>query len=127
MAFVVAIDGPAGSGKGTITKLVAQKLNLVNVDTGAMYRSVALKAIRNKIESNEIDKIEKMLENIDIQIKRQDDNQIIFLDGEDVTKQIRMPEVDSCVAKYAALACVRNKVTPLQRKIGETREYNNGR
>ena len=120
MSFVVAIDGPAGSGKGTITKLVAQKLNLVNIDTGAMYRCVALKAIRNKIDSTQIDKVEKMLEDIDIQIKREDDNQIIYLDGENVTKQIRMPDVDSCVAKFAALACVRNKVTPLQRKMGET-------
>ena len=120
MSFVVAIDGPAGSGKGTITKLVAQRLNLVNIDTGAMYRCVALKAIRNKIDSTQIDKVEKMLEDIDIQIKREDDNQIIYLDGENVTKQIRMPDVDSCVAKFAALACVRNKVTPLQRKMGET-------
>lgn len=122
MSFVVAIDGPAGSGKGTITKLVAKKLNLVNVDTGAMYRCVALKALRNDIDSTEIKKIEELLSDITIEIKREGENQIIFLDGEDVSNQIRTPEVDACVAKFAALACVRNKVTPLQRKMGEMQD-----
>lgn len=119
MSFVVAIDGPAGSGKGTITKLVAQKLKLINIDTGAMYRCVALKALNMGISINEIEKIEKMLENIKIEIKRDGEKQIIFLDGIDVSKEIRMPQVDEIVAKYAALACVRNKMTPIQRKMGE--------
>lgn len=122
MSFVVAIDGPAGSGKGTITKLVAKKLNLVNVDTGAMYRCVALKAMRNHIDSTEIKKIEELLEDITIEIKREGEKQKIFLDREDVSYQIRTPEVDACVAKFAALACVRNKVTPLQRKMGEMQD-----
>lgn len=127
MSFIVAIDGPAGSGKGTITKLVAQKMNLVNVDTGAMYRCVALKCIRNNIDSTQIEEIEKMLENINIEIRREGDNQIIFLDGEDVSRQIRMPHVDKCVAKFAAIACVRNKMTPLQRKMTQIRRYYYGR
>lgn len=122
MSFIVAIDGPAGSGKGTITKLVAKKLNLVNVDTGAMYRCVALKSLRNHINSTEIKKIEELLKDITIEIKREGENQTVFLDGEDVSNQIRMPEVDACVAKFAALACVRNKVTPLQRKMGEMQD-----
>ena len=120
MSFIVAIDGPAGSGKGTVTKLIAQKLGLVNVDTGAMYRCVALKAVKNKIDSTEIEKIEEMLKDIKIEIKREGENQIIFLDGENVSEQIRTPEIDGCVAKFAALPCVRNKVTPLQRKMGDT-------
>ncbi|MCI8443608.1 MAG: (d)CMP kinase [Clostridia bacterium] len=95
-------------------------MNLVNVDTGAMYRCVALKALRNEIGITEVQKLEEMLEEIVIEIKREGDNQIIFLDGENVSTQIRTSEVDNCVAKFAALACVRNKVTPLQRKIGET-------
>lgn len=122
MAFVVAIDGPAGSGKGTITKLVAEKTGLVNIDTGAMYRCVALKSLKNKIQSEEIEKVEKLLEDIEIEIKREGKNQIIFLDGENVSREIRTPEIDACVARFAALACVRNKVTPMQRKMGETQE-----
>lgn len=122
MSFVVAIDGPAGSGKGTITKLVAKKTGLINVDTGAMYRCVALKALRNQIDSTETEKIEELLKGITIELKREKENQKVFLDGEDVSNQIRTPEVDACVAKFAALACVRNKVTPLQRKMGEMQE-----
>lgn len=119
MSFVVAIDGPAGSGKGTITKLVADKLGLVNIDTGAMYRCVALKALKNNVSENEIEKIEKLLNNISIDMKREKGKLIVLLDGEDVSEEIRTPKVDSCVAKYAAIACVRNKVAPLQRKMGE--------
>lgn len=122
MGFVVAIDGPAGSGKGTVTKIVGEKLGLVYIDTGAMYRCVALKALRNKINSTEIEKIEEFLKDIKIEIKREGQTQIIFLDGEDVSNQIRTTMVDDCVAKFAALACVRNKVTPLQRKMGETQD-----
>lgn len=119
MGFVVAIDGPAGSGKGTITKQIAQRLNLVNVDTGAMYRCVTLKAIRSQIDSSELEKVEKMLDETNIEIERDGEIQTFLLDGENVSNQIRTPEVDSQVAKFAALACVRNKMTPLQRKMGE--------
>ena len=120
MAFVVAIDGPAGSGKGTVTKLVASRLGLVNIDTGAMYRCVALKALRNNINETQIEKVEEILNNISIDMKKVDEKQIVLLDGEDVTEEIRTPKVDDCVAKFAALAVVRNKVTPLQRKMGQT-------
>ena len=86
MSFVVAIDGPAGSGKGTITKLVGEKLGLVVIDTGAMYRCVALKAIKNNVKPNEVDKIKKLLENISIELERKDGKQIAILDGIDVSK-----------------------------------------
>ena len=66
MSFIVAIDGPAGSGKGTITKLVGKKMNLENIDTGAMYRCVSLDMIRKNIKLNEIDKIESLLKTINI-------------------------------------------------------------
>ena len=119
MGFIVAIDGPAGSGKGTVTKIISEKLGLINIDTGAMYRCVALQALKNNIKDTEIEKVEKMLENIDIKFKREDGNVKTFLNGEDVSKQIRTPEVDDVVAKFAALKQVREKVTPLQQKMGE--------
>lgn len=119
MGFIVAIDGPAGTGKGTVTKIISERLGLINIDTGAMYRCVALQALKNNIKDTEIEKVEKMLENIDIKFKREDGNVKTFLNGEDVSKQIRTPEVDDVVAKFAALKQVREKVTPLQQKMGE--------
>ena len=119
MSFIVAIDGPAGSGKGTITKLVAKKLNLINIDTGAMYRCVALEALKNGIDSTEVGKIEKMMKDISIQLKRQEDKQVVLLNNQDVSEEIRSVEVDNCVAKFAAIKCVRDKMTPLQRKMRE--------
>jgi len=119
MAFVVAIDGPAGTGKGTITKIIAEKENLINIDTGAMYRCVALECIEKNISSKDEEKIKEVLENIDIQLKNINGVQKVFLNGKDVSEKIRTPEVDSEVAVFAALKIVRDKVTPLQRKMGE--------
>ena len=119
MGIVVAIDGPAGSGKGTITKLVSERLGLVNFDTGAMYRCVALECLNKNIKPEELEKIAEVLENIDIQLKREDGNQIILLNGENVSKEIRTERIDENVAKYAAIKIVREKVTPIQQKMGE--------
>ena len=120
MRFIVAIDGPAGSGKGTITKLIAEKRNLVSIDTGAMYRCVALDCLNNEIESTNLDGIEKVLEKIQIELKKINGEQKVFLNGKDVSREIREPKVDDVVAKYAAIKQIRDKVTPMQRKMGET-------
>ena len=117
MPYVVAIDGPAGTGKGTVTKIIAERLKLIYIDTGAMYRAVCVKALRNNIEPEETEKIEKVLKDISIKINKKDGKQQVLLDGEDVTEEIRTPLVDSYVAKFAAIKEVREKMTPLQRKM----------
>ena len=117
MSFVVAIDGPAGTGKGTVTKIIAERLNLIYIDTGAMYRAVALKALKNNIQPEEIEKIEEILKDISIKLNKVDGKQQVLLDGEDVTEEIRTPKVDGVVAKFAAVKQVREKMTPLQREM----------
>ena len=117
MSFVVAIDGPAGTGKGTVTKIIAEKMNLIYIDTGAMYRAVCVKALRNNIKPEETEKLKKILQNISIKINKKDGKQQVLLDGEDVTEEIRTPLVDSYVAKFAAIKQVREKMTPLQREM----------
>ena len=119
MAFIVAIDGPAGTGKGTVTKIIAEDLGLMNIETGIMYRCVALEALRKKVEPVECEELLRILENIDIQLTKQEQIQKVWLNGEEVSKAIKMPEIDQCVAQYASLKCVRDKMTPLQRKMGE--------
>ena len=85
MSFIVAIDGPAGTGKGTVTEILAKKMNLVNIDTGATYRCVALAMLNENIKLEELDKIKELLKNINIELKNENGKQFVFLNGEDVT------------------------------------------
>lgn len=120
MAFIVAIDGPAGSGKGTITKLVGEKLNLVNVDTGAMYRCVSLYMLRNNIELTDLDSIKDLLGKIKIEQKRINDTDRFFLDGEDVSDKIREKDVNQIVSQVSHIPIVREAMVKLQREYGKT-------
>ena len=119
MAFIVAIDGPAGSGKGTITKLVGKRLNLVNIDTGAMYRCASLYMIRNNIHLDEIDKINEMLKKIEIKQEKINDIDKFYLNGEDVSDKIREKDVNSIVSQVSHIPIVRQRMVELQRKMGK--------
>ena len=112
--MIIAIDGPAGSGKGTLAKALAKKFNLVNIDTGATYRCVALKVLRNHISIEDEDKIIEISSNIDIDL-REDGS--VFLDHEDVTKEIRSREVTQIVSPISSIKEVRENLVEIQRKI----------
>lgn len=121
MSFIVAIDGPAGSGKGTITELVCKKLNLINISTGAAYRSVALEVLKNNISSDDANKIIDLLDKIDIEFKKENDKDLVFLNGEDVTKRIRQKDVTSIVSKVSSIKEVRVKLNELFKKIAKNK------
>jgi len=114
--IIIAIDGPAGSGKGTLAKALAEKFNLVNIDTGATYRCVALKTLRNNISLQETDKIIDLSKNINIELKQ---DGTVLLDGENVTKEIRSKAVTNIVSPISSIVEVRKNMVEIQRKIAK--------
>ena len=117
--MIVAIDGPAGTGKGTVAKLISERLDFVYIDTGAMYRCITLKMIRESISLNEEEKIKDLLERTKITFKNLSDKQHVYLDGEDVSDLIRKPNVNELVSPVSAIKIIRIKMVELQRKLGE--------
>lgn len=115
MGFCVAIDGPAGAGKSTIAKKLAKELEFIYVDTGAMYRTIALYLIRNNISPEDEDKVKSALENIDVKLDYIDGAQQVFLNGENVSGLIRTEEVGFVTSTASKLAPVREKLLSLQR------------
>lgn len=114
----IAIDGPAGAGKSTIAKLVAKNKGYIYVDTGAMYRAMALFMIRNNIKPDENDKIESACENVDISIKYEDGVQVVVLNGENVNGLIRTDQVSNMASAVSVNGKVREKLVSLQQKLG---------
>ena len=119
MSFIVAIDGPAGSGKGTVTKQVAQEMGLTNIDTGATYRCVALAVIENNVLLEEKSKIIELAKNIKIDM---DTEQNVFLNGRNVTQQIRSKEVSAIVSQISSIKDVRLLMVDLQRKLADGKD-----
>lgn len=115
MNKIVAIDGPAGSGKGTIAKILADKCNLMYIDTGAMYRAIAYKMLKNNIKLEEEDKIVELAKNSDIKFI----NGKTILDGEDISREIRTMEVTKIVSPVSSIVKLREILVNLQRKMAE--------
>ena len=120
MSFIVAIDGPAGTGKGTITKLIAKELGFINIDTGAMYRCATLQTLRQGITNiEEKEKIIQITQNIDIKMKSEAGEQQIYLNDENVSKEIRSKEVSAFVSPVSSIPEVRKIMVDLQRKMAQ--------
>ena len=115
---VVAIDGPAGAGKSTVAQLAAKELGYTYIDTGAMYRAVAWKVLQQGGEVTD-EKILAVVPDIDVDLSYENGKTTVRVDGQDVTSEIRTPEVSHIVSKVAALGPVREKMVDLQRKMAE--------
>lgn len=117
--FKIAIDGPAGAGKSTVAKAVAQRLGMIYIDTGAMYRAVGLGAVRRGIDTSNAKAVEEILDMLDIGICHSDEGQQIYLNGENVSKEIRLPEISVAASNVAVIPAVRLKLVEIQRALAE--------
>ena len=119
MSFIVAVDGPAGSGKGTVTKLIGDKLKLVTFDTGAMYRAISYHMLQEKISVDDIESVKKMLDEIDIKLDFSTGSQVLFLNGQKLVTELRTKEVNEIVSPVSHIPEVRAAMVKLQRKLAE--------
>lgn len=120
MSYNIAIDGPAGAGKSTIAKKIAKKLNFIYVDTGAMYRAMALFMIRSGIGPDETERIGEKCREADISIRHENGEQVVLLNGENVNGLIRTEEVGNMASVSSADTKVRKKLVELQQKLAES-------
>ena len=115
--MIVAVDGPAGSGKGTVTKRIEKELGFLNLDTGATYRCVALQTLKENVDLKDEEKIIKIANDIDIKIDNTGDKDIVLLNGEDVSRDIRTKEVTSIGSQISSIIPVREKMVEVQRSL----------
>lgn len=120
MTYNIAIDGPAGAGKSTIARRVAGELSFIYVDTGAMYRTIALGLLREGIDAGNGAQVEAALPQIQVSIAYRDGEQQMLLNGENVSGLIRTEEVGNMASRAAALPCVREKLLDLQKELART-------
>lgn len=118
---VIAIDGPAGAGKSTVAKRVADKLGIIYIDTGAMYRALTLKALREDIDLNNEDKLAHLAHRTDIRLEKLGDEDRVLLDDEDVSQEVRNQKVSNYVSLVAKVAAVRKQLVNLQRRMARNR------
>ena len=115
----IAIDGPAGAGKSSVAKAVAKKLGFIYVDTGALYRSIGLNALRNDVATDDAEAVTSLLSDIKIELKYVDGTQRVILNGEDVSEAIRMPEASMAASNVSAIPAVRAFLLDLQRDMAK--------
>ncbi|MCQ2465960.1 MAG: (d)CMP kinase [Clostridia bacterium] len=121
--YQIAIDGPAGSGKSTLAKGVSKKLGIMYLDTGAMYRTCGLYALKNDVSPKDEEQVAKLMEKMVLEVAFIDGNQHMILDGEDVTGMIRTPEVSRYASDISALPVVRKKMVDMQREIAKAQSF----
>ena len=117
MSYNIAVDGPAGAGKSTIAKAVAKRMNLIYVDTGSMYRALALFIVRQKISLYDREKIIEKCGGADVTIRYEDGVQVVYLNGENVNAYLRTEEVGNAASAISPIPEVRKKLVELQRKL----------
>lgn len=115
----IAIDGPAGAGKSSIAKALSKRLGYIYIDTGAMYRAVALFFVENNVSDGTDSRIESLLNKLEISIKYEDGAQKVILNGEDITGKLRLEEIGKLASKFSAIGSVREKLVALQRKLAQ--------
>ncbi|MBR2614127.1 MAG: (d)CMP kinase [Clostridia bacterium] len=115
----IALDGPSGSGKSTVAKALSSELNILYLDTGAMYRATALKTLELNIDTFDEEGVKTFIDDINLEIKYVDGAQRTFLDGIDVSEKIREPHVSMAASNVSSLRCVRLKMVDMQRKIAD--------
>ncbi|WP_293825538.1 (d)CMP kinase [uncultured Parolsenella sp.] len=118
--MIVAIDGPAGSGKSTVARAMAVREHLTYLDTGAMYRSVTDAALTRGLDLDDARAVSELARDLDIVLDNGEQGPVVIVDGQDRTDAIRMPEVDANVSKVAAIPAVREAMVALQRKAAES-------
>lgn len=116
----IALDGPSGSGKSTVAKALSKKLNILYLDTGAMYRACALKAHRLGIDCKDVKSVDSFIDSVNIEVKYQNGSQITLLDGEDVSEKIRENVISLKASAISAHISVRKKLVELQRQIASS-------
>lgn len=119
MSFIVAIDGPAGTGKGTMADLLSKKYGFTNIDTGATYRCVALEMLKQRVDLSNEAEVVKIAKNIKIDMQTIDGNLEVYLNGVNVSKEIRSPEVAKVVSPVSSIKEVRSEMVNIQRKLAE--------
>lgn len=119
MPINIAIDGPAGAGKSTVARTAAERLGYIYVDTGALYRTVGLYSIRKGLDTKDVDSVKNTLKDIDIKLAFEGGEQKVYLNGEDVSKDIRTPEASMGASNVSAIPAVREFLFDLQKNIAK--------